>query len=88
MAYGASVSGDITVAGGKKLKNLIVFLEPANAQAAKAMADVIVTQKDRVFKPGRIVIVAGSKVIFHNDEERDIDHNVYCLSRTRKFDIG
>ena len=68
MAYGATVSGDITVAGGKKLKNLIVFLAPANAKAAKAMADVIVTQRDRVFKPGRIVIVAGGKVIFHNDE--------------------
>ncbi|MDA1090033.1 MAG: plastocyanin/azurin family copper-binding protein [Proteobacteria bacterium] len=88
IAYAATVSGDLKVAGGKKLKNLIVFLEPVNAMATKAMADIIVTQKDRVFKPGVVVVVAGSKIVFHNDEERDIDHNVYSLSKTQKFDIG
>ncbi len=46
------------------------------------------TQKGRVFNPAVTVIVAGSEVVFFKDEEREIDHNVYSLSRTRKFDVG
>jgi plastocyanin len=88
VAYGATVSGDIAVAGGKKLKNLVVYLEPMDAKAAQAVAEIIVTQKNRVFKPKLIVVVAGGSVVFHNDEERDIDHNVYSLSKAQKFDIG
>ncbi len=74
--------------GGKKLKNLIVYLEPANAETARAAARQTVTQKNRIFKPGVSVIVASGTVSFVNDEDKEIDHNVYSLSKTRKFDIG
>ena len=84
----ASVSGELKVDGGKKLKNLIVFLEPADKKAAEAVKKYNVTQKGRIFNPAVTVVVTGSEVVFINDEEREIDHNVYSLSRTRKFDIG
>ncbi len=87
-AYGASVSGEIKVAGGKKLKNLIVFLELVNEKTVPAVDEKVVSQKGRIFDPRVTVIVAGGKIVFHNNEERNIDHNVYSLSRTRKFDIG
>ncbi|MBC8338046.1 MAG: cupredoxin domain-containing protein [Rhodospirillales bacterium] len=87
-AYAASISGEIKVDGGKKLKNMIVFLEPADKKAAEAVKKHKVTQKGRIFSPAVTVVVAGSEVVFVNDEEREIDHNVYSLSRTRKFDIG
>ena len=87
-ALAASVSGELKVDGGKKLKNIIVFLEPANKKAADAVKKYKVTQKGRVFDPAVTVVIAGSEVIFINDEEREIDHNIYSLSRTRKFDVG
>lgn len=87
-AFGATVSGEIKIAGGKKLKNLIVYLEPADKKAIQAAQEQIVTQKDRIFKPDVTVIVAGGKIIFHNDEDKEIDHNVYSLSKAKKFDIG
>ncbi len=87
-APAATLSGELTVAGGKKLRDLIVFLEPMSAEAAKAAEAKIVTQKGRVFKPGLVVVVTGGKVTFVNDEDKEIDHNVYSLSKTRRFDIG
>jgi len=87
-ALAASVSGEIKVDGGKKLKNIIVFLEPANKKGPNAVKKYKVTQKGRVFDPAVTVVIAGSEVIFINDEEREIDHNIYSLSRTRKFDVG
>ena len=84
----ASVSGELTVDGGKNLKNLIVFLEPVDKSAINAVKKYRVTQKGRIFNPAVTVVVAGSSIIFVNDEDREIDHNVYSLSRTRKFDIG
>jgi len=87
-AMAASVSGEITVAGGKKLKNMVIYLEPADEKAAEAVKNYRVTQKGRVFNPSVMVVVAGSSVIFVNDEDQEIDHNVYSLSRTRKFDVG
>ena len=87
-ALAASVSGKLKVYGGKKLKNIIVFLEPANKKAADAVKKYKVTQKGRVFDPAVTVVIAGSEVIFINDEGREIDHNIYSLSRTRKFDVG
>jgi plastocyanin len=87
-ATAASVSGELTVDGGKNLKNLIVFLEPVDKSAINAVKKYRVTQKGRIFNPAVTVVVAGSSIIFVNDEDREIDHNVYSLSRTRKFDIG
>ena len=87
-ATAASVSGELTVDGGKKLKNLIVFLEPVDKRAINAVKKYRVTQKGRIFNPAVTVVVAGSSIIFVNDEDREIDHNVYSLSRTRKFEIG
>jgi len=47
-----------------------------------------VSQRGRKFEPNRTVLVKGGKIAFVNNEEKEIDHNVYSLSETRKFDIG
>ena len=87
-AMAASVSGELKVDGGKKLKNMVIFLEPVDKKAADAVKQYTVTQKGQVFDPAVVVVVAGSSIVFINDEDQEIDHNVYSLSRARKFDIG
>jgi plastocyanin len=45
-----------------------------------------VKQKDKQFAPGFIVALLGSTVEFPNEDR--IDHNVFSLSRTARFDLG
>ncbi len=58
------------------------------ATRVEAARHARVTQRGRIFSPHTVVIVKGGEVDFVNDEEREIDHNVYSLSRGNRFDIG
>lgn len=80
--------GEVNVAGGKKLKNVVVYLKPMDELANAVVKHQRITQKGRRFNPKVSVIVAGGSASFVNDEDQEIDHNVYSLSKTRKFDIG
>lgn len=84
----ATVSGKVQVAGGKALKNIIIYLESAGDTSPVGFADKNVSQSGRKFAPDRVVIVKGAKITFINNEEKEIDHNVFSLSEARKFDIG
>ena len=84
----ADISGKVVVVGKKKLRDLVVYLEPAGGGAAPPKSTHEITQRDRVFLPGLIVSVAGDQVNFFNNEEKNIDHNVYSLSKTGPFDVG
>ncbi len=83
-----TVKGLIAVDGGKKIRNLIIYLEPADGQSIGGGEEVTVSQKNSAFDPPFNVVVKGRKVLFSNDEEKLIDHNVYSLSELAKFDIG
>jgi plastocyanin len=83
------ISGEVKVEGDKNLKNLIVYLEPADS--SKTQRDPVVhkiMQKGRRFSPDLIVVSPGDKVQFLNDEDREIDHNIYSLSKLKNFDLG
>lgn len=83
------LSGKVEVEGGKKLKNLIVYLEPAESLQKKADPRVHkVLQKGRRYNPDLIVVSPGDKIQFLNDEDREIDHNIYSLSKFKNFDLG
>jgi len=85
----AIVSGTVQVEGDKALPGIIVYLESANGtSSAVAPASRSVSQSGRKFAPGRIVLVKGGQVAFVNDEDKEIDHNVFSLSEIRKFDVG
>ena len=89
MAFAASLSGEVQIEGRKRLRNLVVYLEAASqATRVEATRHARITQRGRTFSPQTIVIVRGGEVEFVNDEEREIDHNVYSLSPGNKFDIG
>ncbi|HER26653.1 MAG TPA: hypothetical protein ENI69_06050 [Rhodospirillales bacterium] len=85
----ASLSGTVTVEGKRSLKNIVIYLEPAEGQSlAKDLSPITISQKDSGFHPAFSVTVAGTVVRFANDEKKNIDHNVYSLSKAKKFDIG
>jgi plastocyanin len=92
-AFGESaagtVSGHVQVEGNKALSNIIVYLEsPNGTRTVQAHAKQRVSQKGHEFAPHRVVLVQGGEVAFVNDEEKEIDHNVFSLSDVRQFDIG
>ncbi len=83
----ADVTGTLSINGKKTLKNLVIYLQ-GKVKGATQKTRTKVVQKSQVFKPGLSVIVQGGTVVFVNDESQDIDHNVYSLSKTKKFDLG
>lgn len=84
-----TVSGHVQVEDNKALSNIIVYLESANGtRTGQVHAKRRVSQKGREFAPDRVVLVQGGEVAFVNDEEKEIDHNVFSLSEVRQFDIG
>lgn len=88
-ASAGSLSGEVTIEGAKRLRNLVVYLEPSSETTRiQAAREARVYQRGRRFSPHTIVLVKGGEIAFVNDEEREIDHNVYSLSRGNKFDIG
>jgi plastocyanin len=83
------ISGKIEVEGGKSLKNLIVYLETEGLSTPKLEPMVHkVLQKGRRYNPDLIVVSPGDKIQFLNDEDREIDHNIYSLSKFKNFDLG
>jgi plastocyanin len=84
-----TVSGHVQVEGNKALSNIIVYLESQNGtRTHQVPVKRRVSQKGREFAPDRVVLVQGGEVAFVNDEEKEIDHNVFSLSEVRQFDIG
>jgi plastocyanin len=88
-AQAATLSGEVTAKSKRPPRNLVVYLtRPGAAENSAELQPVQISQRDRKFSPAKTVVVQGSAVEFVNDEEQDIDHNVYSLSKGNKFDIG
>jgi plastocyanin len=83
-----TVMGTISIEGAKKLRNIIIYMEPSDGQIIQDGESIRVIQKNSTFQPAFNVIVKGSKVDFVNNETKNIDHNVFSLSQKGKFDIG
>jgi plastocyanin len=66
----------------------IVYLEkaPAGAFEERASGRARMTQRNETFLPHVLAVRAGTTVDFPNDDETY--HNVFSLSRTRRFDLG
>jgi len=85
----ATVSGKVWVVGDKVIPGIVVYLESLDGTAsASAATSRRISQRGRKFSPGRVVLVKGGQVAFVNDEDKEIDHNVFSLSKVRKFDVG
>ena len=84
-----NVTGSVKVEGNKPLKNLVAYLEPIDPiDIALTPMNHKVKQKGRKFDPSVLVATEGDTVLFLNDEDREIDHNIYSLSKAINFDLG
>jgi plastocyanin len=68
-----------------ELKEVVVFLESDSSSPDKP-AQAELRQHNRRFEPQLLVIPAGSTVSFPNSDP--VFHNVFSLSKAKKFDLG
>lgn len=88
-AHAGTLMGRVEVEGNQPLTNLIIYLEPKTPSQVTVSPQIHqITQKGRKFKPELLVMVPGDTVQWLNDEDREIDHNVYSLNDVKPFDIG
>ena len=86
----STISGIVTAQGDVPLAEMVVFLESPDAGRTMppAPAPIKVSQKDAQFSPRMVVVTVGQAVEFLNDEARQIEHNVFSNSPTKRFDLG
>jgi plastocyanin len=84
-----SVSGKATFSAARPKQPIIVWLEREGGEVpGKKPAPLVIGQKGAQFNPAFAVVVVGQEVVFNNDEDKEIDHNVYTLGAEQKnFDI-
>lgn len=88
---GGTLRGKVTLrdADGDRVdpSNVAVYLEGTATQAPEnAGAPQRITQQGLRFEPALAVVMTGSAVEFPNND--NVFHNVFSLSRTRRFDLG
>ena len=82
-----SVSGHVEAPA--QVKQLVVYLQAEGAVKPNPVEKIqVVSQKDTAFHSPLTVIVAGDKVQWSNDEDKEIDHNIFSLSPLTSFDLG
>jgi plastocyanin len=71
-----------------ELKDFVVYIdqEIPDLPAQPARTERIVVQKDAVFRPHVLPVVAGGAVEWPNED--DIFHNVFSFSDPKSFDLG
>ena len=87
----SSVTGTITAESEVPLSEMVVYLEspdPKRPMPAPSTQPVKVSQKEAQFQPKLTVVTVGQTVEFPNDEEKNIEHNVFSNSSAKRFDLG
>ncbi|HEX8912552.1 MAG TPA: hypothetical protein VF796_09345 [Humisphaera sp.] len=89
-AKAATLSGKVTAEAGKRLPEMIVFLEPADAGRTfpPPAEPVHISQRQAQFTPNVVVVCVGQAVDFSNDETTPVEHNVFSRSPAKPFDLG
>jgi len=83
-----SVRGTIRCNKPRPKQPLVVYLEREGGELERSETKTHhISQKGARFEPSFLVIVAKDSVVFVNDEDQAIDHNVYGLG-SQSFDLG
>src|SRR5262245_10672972 len=81
----AAVTGRVTVRGSHP-SDVIVYVAGTQPSARAASRHTKVRQEDLRFQPDLVAVPTGSTVDFPNEDR--VFHNVFSLSRTKRFDLG
>lgn len=74
------LKGEVKFSAKRPAQPMVIYLEREGAQGKFAVpAKLSVSQKGAVFAPAFAVLVVGQEAEFKNDEDKEIDHNVYFL---------
>jgi plastocyanin len=81
-----SVTGKVTLQGGAPVGPVIVYIKHIEGAVPQTEAEGTLRQLDVAFKPGTLVVLAGTTVHFPNLD--NVWHNVFSLSPGNEFDLG
>jgi plastocyanin len=84
------VHGTIRAQGQPLPSEMVVFLEPADPTLHLPLSSkcVQISQKAAEFSPAFTVVSVGQSVQFLNDEDRQVEHNVFSNAPAARFDLG
>ena len=82
-----SIKGTVKVKGLRTPENILVYLSKAPSAAADlSKAKFVMDQRNLEFIPHVLPVPVGATVDFPNNDK--VDHNVFSMSRTKKFNLG
>ena len=80
IADSGSIRGTATFSSPRPKQPIIAWLQRDGGEAPfSPPAPLTIRQRGARFDPSFAVVVTGQDVVFENDEDREIDHNVYSL---------
>ena len=84
------IQGIVSAESEVPLDEMVVYLEsPDPDREMPPPGEAVgVSQKGARFEPKLTVVTVGQTVNFPNDEDREIEHNVFSTSKAKKFDLG
>lgn len=86
-AFAGRITGTVSVRGLRSPANTLVYLTQApDAALDVSTAKFVMDQQNLTFIPHVLPIPVGSTVLFPNNDK--VDHNVFSLSRSNKFNLG
>jgi len=86
-ALANGITGKISVKGLRSPANVLVYVVKAPGLSTDlSNVNFIMDQKNLTFLPHILPVLVGSTVNFPNDDK--VAHNVFSLSRTKKFNLG
>ncbi len=87
LAYGGNITGKIEAIGLKHSGDAVIYVEKAPGNFSPAQKHAQMDQKNLVFVPHVLPIVAGTTVDFLNSDE--ILHNIFSPDKcAEKFNLG
>jgi len=85
--FAGRITGTVSVKGLRSPANIVVYLTQAPDAALDLSATkFVMDQQNLTFIPHVLPIPEGSTVLFPNNDK--VDHNVFSLSRSNKFNLG
>ncbi len=86
-AFAGMLKGNVKVRGLRTTENIVIYVTKAPEKPMDfSKSRFVVDQKNLSFLPQLLIIPVGATVYFPNNDK--VDHNVFSLSRTKKFNLS
>ncbi|MDA2933034.1 carboxypeptidase regulatory-like domain-containing protein [Acidobacteria bacterium AH-259-D05] len=86
MAEGGTIEGSAVTRALRSFEDVVIYLEEVPGDFKPPAKNPVMDQKNLIFTPHIMPIVAGTTVDFPNSDE--VRHNVFSPSKTKKFNLG